>query len=81
MQLKVSANVVRDFWEAFEAAHVAHSLSSAVAPPHLGEAGYVSATGGPTWLALLVTASALAPPAFLLLGAALARAGERRRPR
>jgi hypothetical protein len=57
------------------------SLVIALVPPLLfiSEVGYVAATGGPAWLALLLTASALAPPASLLLGAALARAGERRR--
>jgi hypothetical protein len=38
------------------------------------EVGFVVATGGPAWFALLLTASALAPPALLLLGFAIAKA-------
>lgn len=41
---------------------------------YLAELGYLVAVGGPAWLALMITASALAPPAFLLLGFAIAKA-------
>jgi hypothetical protein len=41
---------------------------------YLAELGYLIAVGGPAWLALMIIASALASPAFLLLGFAIAKA-------
>jgi hypothetical protein len=41
---------------------------------YLAELGYVVAVGGSAWDALMIIASALAPPAFLLLGFAIAKA-------
>lgn len=41
---------------------------------YLAELGYVVAAGGSAWLALMIIASALASPAFLLLGFAIAKA-------
>jgi hypothetical protein len=40
---------------------------------YLAELGYLVAVGGPAWLALMIIASALASPAFLLLGFAIAK--------
>jgi hypothetical protein len=42
---------------------------------YLAELGYLVAVGGPAWLALMIIASALASPAFLLLGFAIAKVG------
>jgi hypothetical protein len=41
---------------------------------YLAELGYLVAVGGPAWDALMIIASALASPAFLLLGFAIAKA-------
>ncbi|MFZ8838431.1 MAG: hypothetical protein ACO2PM_05735 [Pyrobaculum sp.] len=41
---------------------------------YLAELGYLVAVGGPAWLALSLIAPALAPPALLLLGFAIAKA-------
>jgi hypothetical protein len=42
---------------------------------YLAELGYLVAVGGSAWDALMIIASALAPPALLLLGFATAKAG------
>jgi hypothetical protein len=41
---------------------------------YLAELGYLVAVGGSAWVALMIIASALAPPTFLLLGFAIAKA-------